>query len=607
VAGGALAVIAGRLLLTGYSATALIMVDPRNIRLPQGQDVLPGYGSDPFAIESIVQLARSDAFYGRVLDGLGDIAGYGSGDRRAQSDRLKRSIAVTRRGATYLIEVTANSGEATAAETLANRAAQAIVDEQLRLRSASTDKAVKWLDERTAELKVKLRRSEEAYAAMKAGMRLTDAGQGFTLQERKLADLNQQLALANSQTSEARARRDRLQSRNSTMPQDTVPPLLLSLQQELSRANRSLADRVTALGERHPEIIALRSQVATLKAQVATEERVLRAQAEARVVEAQSREASLAKQLALEQDQSGQQAKSYVSLAELEREARSDRAIFEQLLARRKELEDSKNLELPDVRIAAPAIAPSRRSGPSPSILALAGAIFGAIGATGISVWLTPKTSGRPPPLPLKQGSGGVSRFELPLVSVDRDQPLTRTDVKSVGFRVGMSLIASAVETHNVVYVGGTKNGVGCSTVALHLAAELAARNYEVLVIETESPTSSQKALRPRRVALAGPYGGLMSHPFARASVLPALAWLGPEWQDPQGIGPDDIEELLEASLRCFDKIIIDGRSDKSVLAVRLAAAADQRIRVFDKQAPASQTDPGAIYVVNRVAAVGGA
>ncbi|MCW2573737.1 MAG: hypothetical protein JWO88_3795, partial [Frankiales bacterium] len=63
-----------------YAATALVVVDPREQRVTNEQDVLPGIGQDAAALQSLIEIAKSDGFLRPLIDQLkiqddSDIAG----------------------------------------------------------------------------------------------------------------------------------------------------------------------------------------------------------------------------------------------------------------------------------------------------------------------------------------------------------------------------------------------------------------------------------------------------------------------------------------------------------------------------------------------------
>src|SRR6476619_7189286 len=53
-----------------FAATALVVVDPREQRVTSEQDVLPGIGQDSAALQSLVEVAKSDGFLEPLIEQL---------------------------------------------------------------------------------------------------------------------------------------------------------------------------------------------------------------------------------------------------------------------------------------------------------------------------------------------------------------------------------------------------------------------------------------------------------------------------------------------------------------------------------------------------------
>src|SRR3982751_5442993 len=58
------------LLPVRYAATALVVVDPREQRVTSDQDVLPGIGQDAAALQSLIEIAKSDGFLRPLIEQL---------------------------------------------------------------------------------------------------------------------------------------------------------------------------------------------------------------------------------------------------------------------------------------------------------------------------------------------------------------------------------------------------------------------------------------------------------------------------------------------------------------------------------------------------------
>ena len=69
-------------------------------------------------------------------------------------------------GQSYLIQVQFTSPDPDKAAVIANKIAERFVDDQLRGKLSATDKATGWLEQRLAELKVEVQKSDQAVAQL---------------------------------------------------------------------------------------------------------------------------------------------------------------------------------------------------------------------------------------------------------------------------------------------------------------------------------------------------------------------------------------------------------------------------------------------------------
>jgi polysaccharide biosynthesis transport protein len=79
------------------------------------------------------------------------------------------------------------------------------VDDQLNNKIFATDRTSAWLEERLAELEIELREAEERVADFRSN-NLVGAGQGMTLNQQELSDLNRDLIVARGEMAENQAK-----------------------------------------------------------------------------------------------------------------------------------------------------------------------------------------------------------------------------------------------------------------------------------------------------------------------------------------------------------------------------------------------------------------
>ena len=489
---------AALLVFNKYSATATIVVDPRSARITQTGGVLANTGLDNTAIESLAVIAKSDGFLGALVDKLDLVhtpafAGLGPGDiptRAATIEKLGVRLNVARRGATYVLEATASSTSPEDSAKVANTAAQMIIDDQSGLRSGASEKTATTIEGRLAEVSARVNSAEEAAAALKAKLKVTGAGQGATLLERRVYELNQQQVLAAAKTGEARAHVDQLRKAGARAGQDLSQPnqnnVLSALRVEYVRLSRQSADQATVLGARHPEVVSLNAQLADLRRQIDAEVSRMVATARNDLKEAEQREAALARQLKDVQNESGELGSQLVKLSELEREAKAERAIYEQLLNRQKELTETKNLEPNDIRIVSMALAPTKTS-PGKATLGLASGLLGLLSALGYAL---SREAGRGTLRTTRQAEH-VSGLGVAGLVPELSPPAGALAGERLNIAPWLAELGASLETAEgrggaVILVTSARRGEGRSTVAANLSAMLARAGENVLLVEAD-------------------------------------------------------------------------------------------------------------------------
>lgn len=589
--------LAAYFLFNKYAATAVIIIDPRSTKVTQGGGVLANIGSDAIAIESLAQVARSEGFLGALVDQLNltqddYFAGRGATDslrRLGTIEKLGAKLTIARRGTTYVIDVTATSPSAEKSARIANAAAQKILDDQARLRSGTSATTAREIENRLVELRGRVSRAEEAAAEMKAKLKVTDAGQGNTLLERRVFELNQQLVLAGAQTAEARARYELLRkagpSVGDNLPQAVQSTVLSALRAEYARLSRQSADQATVLGPRHPEVLSLNAQLADVRRQIGAEIGRMMAAARSTYLESEHREAAISNQLKSAQKESGELGPELVKLGELDREAKAERAVYEELLNRQRELTQVKDLDPSDIRIVSPALPPSRTT---PPLIALAAGsiVLGLLSGLAYALFSelrrgTLKTTMQAERLGDVEVLGFVPLLDAPPGEKDqRETPdLTPwlTDL-CAELSPGVSG-ASGV----VILISSARRGEGRSTVAVNVATYLAEGGDKVLLIEADRPAGVK---RPRFGFLDVLQSGedlqraLVERPDLGYTLLP---FGGKTIRDQSSIGGLMSGMTLRAALKLarkwFDVIIIDGPPAlESSYAPLLSVQADQTV-----------------------------
>lgn len=367
-----------------YSATAVVLVDPREQNVTLQEDVLSPIGSDSAVLESMVQIVRTDGFLMPLLSQLGlvDTAKDSREDQLKVLARFRRDLNVSRRGATYLIEITYRGKTAEEAARVANAVAKTFADYHNGALDSANQNAARALSERLVELRRNLTESEKAVADFQAQNNIVYLDQGGTVQKRELSELSAQLATARNDTEQARARYEEALKGNGVGQvgsEDANGPTAQynTLRQQRGQLERELAELGTVYGPRHPRIELTRQAMANLDRQIAEEGRMITEQLKRSLEVAQSRQDLLTAQLNRLSSGVSMTNTAEVELEALRREAAADRAIYESFLNRNKATDELAAINAGNVRVVSEAIAPLASTRPS---LALMGVAFAGLG-----------------------------------------------------------------------------------------------------------------------------------------------------------------------------------------------------------------------------------
>ncbi|HMK90535.1 MAG TPA: polysaccharide biosynthesis tyrosine autokinase [Methylocystis sp.] len=561
-----------------YSATALIMVDPRESKVTERAGVIGGIGPDGNAIESLALIARSETFLGALVDRY-DLTqdsffrGKGANEaaiRDATIEKLRNNSNVSRHGTTWLIEATFNSPSAEQAAKLANAAAQKIIDDQSKIRAGADSSAAQDIAGRLSDMRARVARAEEAAAELKATLKVTDAGQGSTLLERRVYELNQQWALAAAKTAEARARFAQLRKAQDSAHDDVAPSkqsaVLNTLRQDFARLTQKFAEESTVLGARHPEVLSLKAQLADVKRQIGAELARMLATARTETLEAEQREAQLAAALKQAEKESGDLGPQMARLDELEREAKAERSIYEELLKRQRELTESGSLEQSDIRLVSAAVPPARTS-PKLSLLAAGCAALGLIGGLAYALAREMLRNTLKTPQDAERLAGVTVAGFAPLL-VEAEPAAAGRFTPDLAPWLGdiCAALASAIDEGEprAILVSSARAGEGRTTIAVNVARHFAQGGASVLLIEADCGRDDLAKRRFGLIDILEQGEGLRQAFIERASEGYTLLPFGGRLVDDTTqtaalMSGVTLRATLQVCREWFDLVVIDG------------------------------------------------
>lgn len=413
-----IAVAIGKSLTPKYTAGAQLYVDPRELQLvdreltPRAQDV----SGLAMVVESqsrlitsnnvLLQVIRDtnlvkDPEFGAGVAGkglLGSLLGlFGIEPRQTAEqqqqiemktlDALNRHINVKKTDRTFIVDVDVWSHDPVKAAMLSNAIAKAYLTESKQSQAEAARRATRDLSGRLKELQQRLHNAEEALATYKAQNNFVGS-QDNLLTDQQLSLGNQRLAAARALTLDAQARYDQIEAsrRGSTdpgaIPEALQSPTMANLRAQYAEAKKRQAELQGDLGPRHPLFRQVTQQVDDLKRSIKDEIDRFALAAKNDLTRARDYEASLAKALDVQKQQSVQMSQASVRLRQLEREVEASREVYQSFLKRSRETEEQESLNTSSARVIGDATIPQQRTfPPAMSVLALIGFMFGGLAA----------------------------------------------------------------------------------------------------------------------------------------------------------------------------------------------------------------------------------
>jgi len=405
-----------------YKASSRIMLDTRTFKVVSTEAALSGVDTlNIGAIQSELEVIQSEFLVGRVVDRLGlasnpDFNGtrppgfldtalepvrelWHSGissllapapppqqpqaaqpsqakptrvedsdpGRRAAIGTVAGRLSVTLLGRTFVILVTVESTDGTMSARIANAIAEVYLADQVDNKNEANRRATEWLEERLAELRRNLQVAEESVATYRRDKGLAGSPEG-SVSSQTLTDLNGKYLGAKMKRIEKEGRLVAL-SKASLNPNElanisevAANSSLGVLRNQEADLNRKITEMSSQFGSAYPKLVQARAELASLKDRfnAATQSITLAIRAE--LDAAKSEEEELKTQLDRASVLAGATSQYEAELKQLEREAQSNRALYESFLNRFKELREQQDIQRPDARILAyawPAGSPS--------------------------------------------------------------------------------------------------------------------------------------------------------------------------------------------------------------------------------------------------------
>jgi succinoglycan biosynthesis transport protein ExoP len=482
---------------------------------------------------------------------------------------------------TQLVNLRFESEEPALAARVANSHAEAYIQSVLGAQAGVTDSAATWMLERLEGLQDNLLESEQRLQEFREQEQLIDVEGLKSLPAREINELTSRLVEVRGELSQARIAYTQVYQGRDTPLEDLggIPAILddrvvQELQQAEAQAQGKVAEISKRYGPAHPQMVAVQSELSKATENLRNQHRSVAEAIRNTYEAARAEEAELVKALDRAKQQYQQIGRKESGLLALEREADTNRNLYDLFYNRISETTATGGLESAPARIISPAVVPAKPSKPMKLlVISLVFAISLMIGVTAaflvealnntvrsaadVEEKLRLPLLGMLPQLKAKRKNHG----SLGNVFFDKAEPAFNEAIRTV--RTGISL-DNLEHPHKVIVITSSISGEGKSTVAMNFAHAFA-KSENVLLLEADMRRPSiGRALNLRRVRPG------LSELLAEKAELSECVYRGGKDQMNvllSGSIPPDPSQLLSSRRlvnallvlrRHYDRIIVD-------------------------------------------------
>ncbi|MCJ8055943.1 GumC family protein [Shinella curvata] len=388
-----------------YTATASLLIDPRDTRSTNFETVLPGIGPDSAAVASQVFVIQSRDLLMAVFDAEGiatddEFADGGllsllGNAQKPEKDtifrRFERRVTVERAGLTYVIDVSFKSSSAQKAARIANAIVERyradLADERENANADTNGR----LAERTAVLQRNVAAADRTIGAFRVAHELLDPAAGGTLKD-QIDQLTTQLTEARAGANLAKGRYEQAASAGTSpetlekLSEIVSSPAIDRLRADYNQRAAELANAEAVYQARHPTIRRLRSELSRTQTLMGREAERITRELKAKHDLAGGAVATTEAKLAALRNQSQADDDARVELRRLEAKAEAARAVLDDVLKRAEETAQMRGLQFSEARVIGFAAPPAQPTWPTPALLLPVSAALGLLAGCGLAV-----------------------------------------------------------------------------------------------------------------------------------------------------------------------------------------------------------------------------
>ncbi|CCV07356.1 putative polysaccharide biosynthesis, transport protein [Mesorhizobium metallidurans STM 2683] len=340
---------------------------------------------------------------GSTSSGVG-VSGSKSDPKLIALKNLDERVSTTADETSFVTTLSVSAETAGKAIEISQAIVKTFQEELAKAEADGASRAAAALDAQLGQLKRDVQTAEEKVEAYRRSRNLSTSN-GQLVSSQTLTQLNSQIVEAQSRVIAAQASYDALVASgvNGSNPDPAVSEALAALREKANLLRQQIDSQSMTFGPRHPTIVRLKTELATVGSQLNAEFSRTVGTARANLDRAKASWTSLNTKMNDLRGNVFSDNESEVALRELERDAASKTTIYESFLSRARQIAGREQIDTTNVQVISSAVPPKARSWPPSTALVIgAGAFAGfALGmllamAMGImrDIWQPPNRSG---------------------------------------------------------------------------------------------------------------------------------------------------------------------------------------------------------------------
>jgi polysaccharide biosynthesis transport protein len=297
------------------------------------------------------------------------------------------SLAVKRVPNSRLLDVSFESTDPQLAARIVNEHIKNFQDQNIRSHYDEMTRATTWLRDELDELKIKVQESEDKRIAYERKNQIWTLDDKSNITTQRLADVNK--ALTDAQ--DDRMKKEALYEFAKAGDVGDVPalrddPVLQGLTQKRQSMSEDYVDALNQYGPNFPKVQRLQLQLKDIDQSIQKQNVAILHRIESEYREARQREQMMMQALEEQKVEANQMAERLVEYNILKREAEANKALYDGLMTKLKEVDISAALRSSNIRVVDPAMIPAYPSRPAKARNIALAFLVGLVGGIGLAL-----------------------------------------------------------------------------------------------------------------------------------------------------------------------------------------------------------------------------